>query len=209
MTTDVPRGAALDAPRSRPRPRWRRLLVENLAVLVAFAAAGAGGGWLWSTLWDPPRGAVQDHQWLYLDLPTISRVFSGTALYVAVGLGAGVVLGVLAALVCRVSELATLAVVLVGSVLAGLLAYHVGLVRSPANPRLLALVLPEGTELPGTLQVTGHTPFVAWPLGALLGLGVTYLLTAGGSAGAAQARRIDLDGGTDNPLDESTGSPAH
>jgi len=164
-------------------------------VLVVFAVAGLAGGLVWVELWDPPLGAVQDREWLYLDFAMVGTVFSGTGLYVVVGLVGGLVLGVLAALAARTSELVTLVAVVLGSALAGYLALQVGLQRSPVDPRLLALVVPDGTELPGTLEVTGRSPFVAWPLGSLVGLAVTYLLTSGMSAGAAEARRVDLRAG--------------
>jgi hypothetical protein len=167
-------------------------VLETLGILLAYVVVGVAGGWLWFQVWDPPLGAVQDGQWLYLDFPTIAHVFSGTALYVVVGVLSGVVLGVVTALVCRSSELVTLVTVVVGSAVAGYLAYHVGLSRSPADPHLLALALPDGTRLPGRLQVADRTPFVAWPLGSLLGLGVTYLFTAGLSAGVAEAQRVDV-----------------
>ncbi|WP_148614705.1 hypothetical protein [Nocardioides rubriscoriae] len=201
MTTDAPASAALDPAPSRPGRPWRRLVVEHLAVLLAYVVLGVAGGWLWFQLWDPPKGAVQDGKWLYLDFPTIAHVFSGTGLYVVVGVVAGVVLGVVTALVCRTSELVTLVVVVAGSALASYLAYRVGLSRSAPDPHLLALSLPDGTRLPGRLEVTGRTPFVAWPLGSLLGLGVTYLFTAGVSASVAEARRVELGGVGSAPTD--------
>lgn len=197
MTTDLPAPAAPapSAPRRRvdlSGVRWRRLALENLAVLVVFAAVGLGAGWLWAELFDPPVGVVQDQQWFYVDYDTIGRVFSGTALYAVIGVLAGLVLGVVAALVCRVSEMVTLVAVATGSVLAAYLAHQVGLARSPGNPYLLALVVPDGTELDGALRVSGNSPFVVWTIGSLIGLAVTYFLTAGVSAGVAEAERVDL-----------------
>ena len=222
MTTDLPVGPAAPVPvsstatgpstpaagrRRAARGRsWRRLVVENAAVVLVFALAGLAGGWVWSELWDPPLGAVQDREWLYLDFAMVGTVFSGTGLYVVVGLVGGTVLGVVAALVARTSELVTLAAVVLGSVVAGYLAHQVGVQRSPTDPRLLALVVPDGTELPGRLEVTGSSPFVAWPLGSLVGLAVTYFLTSGASAGVEGARRVDV-----GPADPSgpTAPPRH
>ncbi|MDO9458347.1 hypothetical protein [Nocardioides sp.] len=212
MTTDLPATPAVAAPPARPRPRrrWRRIVVENLAVVAVFVAAGVGGGFLWSRLWDPPMGAVQDGEWLYLDYATIGHVFSGTALYVVIGVLGGLALGILAAFACRASEVVTLAAILVGSALAGYLAYRIGLERSPANPRLLALVLPDETVLPGALRVSGHSPFVAWPFGALVGLATTYLFTSGVSAGADNARRVELGGPGAGPGTPGvTAAPTH
>ena len=161
--------------------RWRRVAVEVVVVLAVFAVLGAAAGYLWTRVWSLPEGVVQGGQWFYLDFPTFGRIFSATGTYVVIGALGGLVLGVVAAFACRSPELVVLAAVALGSVLAAYLAHQVGVVRSPTNPQLLALVVDDGTELPGRLTMPGHSPYVAWPLGALLGLGVTYLM---GGAGA-------------------------
>ena len=73
------------------------------------------------------------------------------------------------------AELVNLAVVLVGSVLAGWVMYRVGLVLSPADPRSLADSVEDGTRLPGRPTVSGISPFQAFPGGAMLGLVIVYL----------------------------------
>jgi hypothetical protein len=200
VTTDVPaggpRGAAPVTSRraARPRPRpWRRIGLEVVAVLAAFAALGALGGYLWTRLWDLPTGVVQGGEWLYRDFPSYERIFSATAVYVVVGVLGGVLLGVVAAFVCRSPELVVLAAVAAGSALAAYVAFRVGVARSPVNPQLLALVVDDGTELRGRLDMPGRSPYVAWPVGALLGLGVTYLMRGAVDAGVEGARPFDDD----------------
>ncbi|WP_139981043.1 hypothetical protein [Nocardioides litoris] len=173
------------------RGRTRRLLVDVPAVLVGAALLGLLGGLLWVTLWDPPQGVVQDGSWLFLDFPTIERIFSATGLYVVIGLLGGLLLGVVAAFCCRSPELAVLAAVTVGAALAAWLAHQVGTADSPVNPRLLALVSEEGTRLPGSLETPGRVQYVAWPMGALLGLAMTYLLSGAATAGSAATEVFD------------------
>lgn len=197
MTTDLPASETARASRRGPGRAARgvpaRVVAESLAVVGVFAAAGGGAGWLWLRLWDPPRGTTQDHTWLYDDFPTIESVFSATGLYVVIGVLAGLLLGVLAAYLCRAPALVTLAAVAVGSVVAAYVTHAVGMQLDAPNPRLLALVVPDGTELPENLQVGGRSPFVAWPVGALIGLATTYFLTGTVSAGLGAARPFDDD----------------
>lgn len=192
MSSDLPDGP----PRRRPgwagSVAWRRLVVENLLVVAVFAVAGAAGGWLWLRLWDAPEGYVGSGAWGYNGMIEAGRVFSGTGLFTVIGGIGGLVLGVVFAMLCRVSELVTLVAVAVGSAVAAYLAVLVGMAQSPVNPRVLALMVPDRTTLPDQLTLTGPTPYVAWTLGAMLGLSVTYLFTTGVSAGTAEARRIEL-----------------
>jgi hypothetical protein len=199
VSTDLPASAAPPVPGStrvaRRRPRWRRPLLEALAVVAVFAAVGAGAGWLWFRLWDPPIGGVQDGTWLYPDFPAFETDFGGTALYVVIGAAAGLLLGVAAAYAFQASELVTLLAVAAGSVLAAWVAHRVGVSLSPPDPEPLAAALPDGAELPGALDVTGRSPFVAWPVGALVGLATTYLLTGSVSAGVEATRPFDAGPG--------------
>lgn len=175
------------------RSTLRGAAVEALVALVVFAAVGAGAGWLWYRLWDPPIGTVLDGTWGYDNFDELGSVFSATGLYVVIGLLGGLLLGVLTALLCRRSELVTLLAVAVGGAVAGYLCYRVGLSLSPPDPTTLAAGLPDGESLPDDLTMPGRSPFVAWPLGALLGLTIVYFLTTGVSAGVGEARRRDAD----------------
>jgi hypothetical protein len=182
-----------DLPAVAPRRRrgGRRIVVDLVAVLGGAALLGVVGGVVWQWWWTPPQGAVQDGTWLYLDFPTIERVFSGTALYVVIGLLGGILLGVVAAWFSRAPELLVLVAVAAGGALAGYLALQVGTSLGPDNPYLRAVVVDDGTTLPGHLAVTGRSPYVAWPLGALLGLAVTYLMRVTVVAGVEATRPFD------------------
>ncbi|CAN5321135.1 hypothetical protein BH09ACT12_BH09ACT12_03330 [soil metagenome] len=192
MTPDTPA-------RAGTRPGLLGQVVEALLVLAVFAAAGLGAGWLWERWWTPTNGVVLDGTWVpgyrpegdlfVFDFPSLAGFFDGTAEYVVLGVGAGLVLGVLCSLLGRRSELVMLGAIVGGSVLASLIAYRFGTHLGPVDPTSLAAAADDGTSLSANLAIKGASPFVAWPLGALLGLCLTYLLTAASS----EARRRESD----------------
>ena len=195
-------------------------VLEPLVVLVAFAAAGAGAGWLWERWWTPTRGVVVDGTWVagfrpdgdafVFDFPSLEGFFAGTAQYVVLGLAGGVVLGVLCGLLGQRSELVMLFAVVVGSALAGLVAYRLGTALGPVDPTTIEGSLADGTVLPANLSVPGASPFVAWPLGALLGLGAVYLFTSAASQAQQQhdaTRWMQPAGAPPEPAEGSTDGP--
>lgn len=176
-------------PSALQRPRLLGQVLEPLLVLLAFAGAGAGAGWLWERWWTPTLGVVVDGTWVpgyrmegdqfVFDFPSLEGIFDGTAQYVVLGLAGGLVLGVLFALLGRRSEIVMLVAVLGGSLLAGFIAYRLGTHLGPIDPTMLEAGAEDATVLPAALTIEGSSPFIAWPLGALVGLCVTYLLTSG------------------------------
>ncbi|MCW2816168.1 MAG: hypothetical protein JWN84_3623 [Nocardioides sp.] len=187
---------------SRARRAWRGLVVENVVVVVVFALAGAGAGWFWERWATPAAGVVLEGAWrlgfrvegdfLTGDSTSFQRAFGVIGTYAVVCAVVGLVLGVLAALLCRRSELVTLVAVLLGSVVAAFVCYRVGLALGPPDPAVAARTAENGTVLVGDLSIDRRSPFVVLPLVALLSLASTYFLTTSASAGAAGARRIDL-----------------
>ena len=136
-------------------------------MLLLFGVGGLLCGGLWRWLWTPPRGTVASGVWF----PTPEGSdFAATGLYVLVGLGAGLLLGMLIALVTDRRELLTLGLVVAGSLLAGWVMLRVGELGMPADPSRLAPRAADGTRLPGTLTITGWIPLAAFPIGALVGL---------------------------------------
>jgi len=153
----------------------RRGLVRGAALVIAASAAvGALCGVLWELWWTPPSGLVLEGVW-YPDLEGVRQLFSGTGLYVIVGVIGGVLLGAGSAWLFDRVELLTLAVVGVGSVLAGWLMFQVGTALAPPDPTAAASTADDYTELPGTLEIDGKGAFVAFPAGALTGLTVVFI----------------------------------
>ncbi|MDP2772582.1 MAG: hypothetical protein Q8O61_03415 [Nocardioides sp.] len=157
------------------RSPWAPVAVQVALVVGIFAAAGAGCGWLWFRLWDPPLGVVFEGKW-YLDEGGLRGVFSGTGWFVAVAAGAGLVLGALCAYLFDRSELATLLAVSVGAALATFLMWRVGLSLSPADPHELARTAADGDRLPGRLEASGPSPFLVLPATALGALALAYAM---------------------------------
>lgn len=157
-----------------PTPSRARGLVpyalEVVAVLVLFAAVGAGCGWLWFELWDQPVGTVAGRRW-FTDEEGLRNVFGGTAWYVVIAAVAGLVAGAVAAGFGRRWPLLTLGAVIAGSALAAWLMHLVGLQLSPPDPETVARTADDGTKLRGRLSLEGEvSPYLAWPMGSLVGL---------------------------------------
>ncbi len=151
----------------------RGTLRQAVVVLVAMAGAGVLSGVVWQWWWTPAPGVVVDHQWLQ-DEVGLRADFSGTGTYVAVAVIAGLVMAAGLAVIFDRTELVTLVTVLLGSVLAAWVMYRVGLALAPADPDVLATTAADGTRLPGPLIVSGQSPFLAFPTGAVIGLMVVF-----------------------------------
>lgn len=148
---------------------------------VLGAVLGAVGGFVWWTWWGPaPAGKIYDTtrgpKW-YPDPfdPGITRDFSGTATYVVVGFVIALLLGLAAGWVCRHTALVGLGAVAVASIVGAAVMVVVGVAQSPANPQDQASAATIGKAFPGHLEVVGFTPYLAWPVGALLGYLVVML----------------------------------
>ncbi|MGH3346802.1 MAG: hypothetical protein ACRDO4_07450 [Nocardioides sp.] len=147
---------------------------DVVVVLAGCAAAGALAGVVWEAWWTPPIGVVRDQGW-YVDLFESRDLFSATALYVVVGVLAGLLVGAASAFFVDRVELVTLATVVVGSVLAAWLMLQVGSALAPPDPAVLARTAADDTRIPGTVEVSGNWPLGAFPAGALLGVAVIYI----------------------------------
>ena len=160
-----------------------------LLTLVGFAVAGVVAGFVWEALWTAPGGVAIESQW-YLDNEGVQDDFSGTGVYVLVGLVGGLALGVVSALTARSNEVATLAAVALGSTAAAALMAVTGHALGPPDPRPLAEGEKDFTAIPADLRVVGRTPYAALPAGALTGLAVCFVALNGSS-------RSRLDGEPD------------
>jgi hypothetical protein len=153
----------------------RRLAVQLGLAVVGLAAVGALAGAVWQWLWTPTVGVAMDHHWTAGDAIGLQHEFSGTGWYVVVGLVAGLVAGVAVALLVDRVPLLTLAAVVVGSALAAWLMLVVGTALGPADQDVVARTAADGTKIPMQLTVTGHSPWIALPSGALIGLLLVFI----------------------------------
>lgn len=162
----------------RGRGGRRAAVLTAVGVVVAFAVAGTAGGWLWHHLWDPPAGTAYQGMWYPDDETSLGNMFDATGIYACVGFVGGLVLGVLTGLFARRHELVAVGAVVVGSVLAAWITYRLGVHLGPPDPATVAAHAPDRTPIPQQMQVSGHSPYVAWSIGALLGAGVLFLATS-------------------------------
>lgn len=155
-----------------------------LAVVLAFVVGGAAAGLAWvEVVWTPARGVVQDGRWFPADERALAMTTGGTSTYVAVAAVTGLLLGVLSAVLAARLELVVLVTVLVGSAAAAYLMWQVGVWLAPPDPAAAAATAADGTRLPGALVVTGATPFLALPAGALAGLTGVFLASPAAGRG--------------------------
>jgi hypothetical protein len=153
----------------------RRVVAELALVLVGFAAVGAVAGVVWERIWSPTVGVAVDHQWTAGDAIGLQHEFSGTGWYVVVASVAGILTGVVVALLAHRMPLLTLAAVVVGSVLAAWLMLVVGTALGPPDHEVVAATAADGTRIPMALSVTGRSAFTSLPAGALIGLMVVFI----------------------------------
>lgn len=159
---------------------------------VVGAVLGAIGGFAWWTWWGPaPDGKIYKTTagptW-YPDPfdPGITRDFSGTATYVVVGFALALLLGLVAGWLCRNTALVGIGAVVVASVAGAVVMTLVGISQSPGDPQAQASAATIGKAFPGHLEVAGFTPYLVWPVGALLGYLVVMLSLTSGSPRPAQ-----------------------
>jgi len=185
---------------TEPAPTTRALAVPALVVTGAGAALGALGGWLWYLWWGPPNtGSIYDTvtwgpRWLDLSDEGIAQQFAGPGEYAVIAFGFGVLLGVLAAVLGRRREFVALAGLVVGTALAAYVSWAVGTALSPPDPQRYATEANVCRELPckeysAAIELSGWTPLLAWPIGAL-GAFCTSIVAM---SGAGEVRRQQVD----------------
>ncbi|MGA8248072.1 MAG: hypothetical protein WB797_14310 [Nocardioides sp.] len=164
---------------SPEKPSLLRPLVLVVLVLVAYALVGVVAGIVWERVWTPPAEIVQQHQPYYVDYGSLRRVFTGTGLYVLVGGVASAVVSLVVSLLSRRRELFTLLAVVLGSTTAALLMWKVGVHVGPADPKAAAATAADNTLLPGSLAVSGRSPYLIWPMTSLFVLALVFFAWPG------------------------------
>ena len=185
-----------------------RGILDFTVVVVAFVVGGALSGLLWKTLWHTPQGVAFEKKW-YLQPEGLPHQFTATGIYVVVAVSAGILLAGVMALVVERNELVTLAGALSGSFLAAWLMYVVGHHLGPEDPRILAQGASDYAPLPSDLRIAGHgptftidsvhlhlpaSPFLAFPLGAVVGLALIYFLFGRRGSNAPRPQASDFYG---------------
>lgn len=172
---------------ARRRLPWGRMLLVAGVVVAACAVLGLVGGWLWYHWWGPPnKGTIYDTTkgplWFDASDKGVAQKFNGPADYSVIAVGLSVVVGVAAALLGRRQALAAIGGLILGTALAAYLSWMVGTAMSPPDPSQYATKAnicqkAPCKEYPAQIELSGWTPFLCWPIGALGGFSVTIVVS--------------------------------
>jgi hypothetical protein len=156
--------------------------VQAALFVVLFAISGALSGVLWEGLWDAPAGVAYQDQW-FLEPSGPDYSFAGTGLYVVVAVVAGILTAFALGWWWPRNELAGLAAIVVGSVLAGWVMFKVGHALGPADPHVLAVGQDDLTPIPSDLTLAGRSAYTAFPIGAMFASLYVFLIATGRGSG--------------------------
>ena len=153
--------------------------MPTVFIVGAFLAAGIVSGLIWHLLWDAPTGVVVDEKWRVTTEDDYRAFFGATAWFVVLSAGFGAVVGLIVGLLTRKQELVALASLIVGSVLATLVMWQVGLALSSPDPTVLARGAADGTLFEAQISTGTWTPMLAFPAAAIFGFLVPIVLMSG------------------------------
>ncbi|MET1060516.1 MAG: hypothetical protein ABWX84_13025 [Nocardioides sp.] len=155
------------------RTRRATLVRQTLIVLVTFVVVAVVCAWIWHAWWAPaPTGVVVDKKVYYEP----DEEFRGTGLYMLIAAVAGLALGMLFQFLFERDEVATLAAVVAGGVIAGLVMAWVGHLLGPENAADVARRTADFEKIDGDLRAGPLAAYLAFPSGAVLG-SVAVLVT--------------------------------
>lgn len=135
-------------------------------MLGTFAVAGVVGGLLWFWWWQPaPTGVVYQHRAYFGP----DDEFRSTGTYVAVAAALGLLLGVVFTWLLDRDEVATVLSLLVGAALAAVVMVGVGMLLGPESAASAARGLADGEPVDAGLRVQWGSPWLAFPVSAMVG----------------------------------------
>jgi hypothetical protein len=157
--------------------------VRVWSIVLSTLVAGAVGGVAWWMLADPATWEVRETG-LALTEEASRGQFQVVVVFTLVGAIVALVWSVVLSLVLRGAGWSQVVVILLGSVVASLVAWQVGaLLGHPAPETVGGLSL--GDRVPDQLMIDSVAPFLAWPVAAMVGV----LLATWGQARDGDYRR--------------------
>ncbi len=159
--------------------------------LFAWVLVGICAGLAWSQLAHPAEFVLFGKDWL-MGQYQMSRRFDADGWFVVVGLIGCLVAGLALLASRRRSPLLSLGAGLVGSALAAVIAWRVGLWVAPSTDHLIAQAkdAAEGTMLAERLGLSWWGVGLAWPIGFLIGALAMLLLRPRSGAADGGRRRL-------------------
>lgn len=145
--------------------------------LVGWALVGIVGGLIWHSVAKPAHFELLFGNWLMGQFE-MSRRFFVDGWFLVIGLSAGCLIGLFQAR--RGSsrrQTLNLVVALVGSLVASVVAWRVGLALAPSAQALAALAkdAAEGAKVPDVFELGWVGVLTAWPMGCLVGFVIGLL----------------------------------
>lgn len=167
-------------------------------VLVSAGGLGIVAGLVWWQLAAPGQWEMRDVG-LALTEEASRGQFQVVVVFTLVGAIAALLWAVVLSLLSRDAGWHLVVAIMVGSVLAALVAWQVGALLGPPPPET-ATGLKVGDTVPDELMVDSAAPFLAWPIAALVGV----LLVSWGRGREPDSYERDTDATTAPVIDTST-----
>jgi len=139
-----------------------------ISILGPAVLVGAAGGALWAWLAEPANWQVVGGRIVMTEFSSLDE-FPVLLWFVAIGLVLSFGYALVGQFVLK-ADWARAAWLVVGAVVASLIAWRLGIVLGPDDPRGVAATLTEGDTVPDQLSLNSIVPFIAWPIGALAGI---------------------------------------
>lgn len=151
------------------------VLKRLIPLVAAMLVVGAVGGYVWAQLAHPAEWEVQSSGSIVLTEVAARDQYTVIMVFMAVGAIGSLIWAWLTSLVLREVGWRLTPLVILATAAAGVIAWRLGIVLGPDGP--LAAVHPvAGDKLPSKLAIDGVAPFLAWPIGGLVGVvGATWL----------------------------------
>ena len=148
-------------------------LTTLISVVLAMTVFGAAAGVLWLRLATPARWEYTEAG-LVLTESAAGQQFGIVAWYVLIGVVTSAIFGWVMQRRRRAIGWYVVPLVVVGSLVAAVVASRVGLVFGPADPRTVG-GLQIGDTVPMRLELGAFSPLLTWVAGGLLGIGGSLL----------------------------------
>lgn len=167
-------------------------------VLISAAVLGVAGGLAWWQLAEPGQWQMRDVG-IALTEEASRGQFQVVVVFTLVGVIAALAWAVVLSLLAREAGWPLVVLLIIGAVLASLVAWQVGSTLGPPPPETVA-GLEDGDTVPDELMVDSVAPFLAWPIAALVGV----LLVSWGRGRERSPYERDTDATTASVTDTST-----
>ncbi|HPU12730.1 MAG TPA: hypothetical protein PLQ19_02950 [Aeromicrobium sp.] len=150
------------------------------SLLLCFAAAGVPAAVVWAWLAEPSLWVVSDGK-LFLTEANAGGQFEVVVAFAAIGVVLSFVFGIITERLARPNQWQTVLALALVALAAAFICWQLGILLGPPAPSEVP-GLESGDKVPAQLKVDAVAPFLAWPLGAVLGYTLSFYLGSDGLA---------------------------